>query len=217
MKNIQQLICLVVMCMIIHKAHAQVPVREEPHHKPVLENDYIRLLDIHINAGDTTFYHVHATPSVIVFISKSTIGSQKLGEAPSAANEVEPAQTSFVDYGTNPITHRVFNAGKNVFHVMDIELVNKEPTTDSCDTLKNVTTTTNEKLVRVDKLELNDQQPFIINKCSYAHLLVCIAGGISALAKSLKEGDFIFFNPNTSISFSNNQHEKSTCILLELK
>ena len=60
---------LMLTAFIAYKTQAQVPVREEPHHKPVLENNYVRLLDVHLNAGDTTQYHIHATPSVIVFIS----------------------------------------------------------------------------------------------------------------------------------------------------
>ncbi|MEP6467187.1 MAG: hypothetical protein ABJB05_12835 [Parafilimonas sp.] len=197
--------------------NAQVPVIKEPHHKPVLVNNYVRLLDVHINAGDTTMYHIHAAPSVIVFISKSTIGMQKFGDAPSTLNEVFPAQTSFVDYGTNPITHRVFNAGKNVFHVMDIELVKKEPSPDSCAALNNAAITISEKLVRVYKFNVTSQQPFIINKSACAHLLICINGEISASEKKLKTGDYIFFDPNTEISLNIKQNKIATCVLLELK
>ena len=67
---------LLLLLMIGYTNWAQVPVREEPHHKPVLENDYVRLLDVHIKPGDTTLYHIHAAPSVIVHITKSTIGIQ---------------------------------------------------------------------------------------------------------------------------------------------
>ncbi|MEP6683943.1 MAG: hypothetical protein ABJA35_11815 [Parafilimonas sp.] len=210
--------CLQFLLFFIFCNHikAQVPVIKEPHHKPVLVNDYVRLLDVHINAGDTTMYHIHAAPSVIVFISKSTIGSQKMGETPSAPNKVLPAQTSFVDYGANPITHRVFNAGENIFHVMDIELVKKNPSADSCSALTNAETTINEKLVRVYKFDVS-QQPFIVNKNSCAHLLVCISGEITISAKKLKTGDYVFFNPNTEISLNNNQKENSTCVMLELK
>ena len=110
-------------------------------------NDYVRLLDVHLNAGDTTQYHIHAAPSVIVMISNSTIGMQKFGEAPSAPSNVTAGATSFVDYDTNPITHRVYNSGNNVFHVMDIELAKKNPSADSCNAFQenNVETTINEK------------------------------------------------------------------------
>ena len=120
--------CLQFLLLLIFCDHmiAQVPVIKEPHHKPVLVNDYVRLLDVHINPGDTTLYHIHAAPSVIVMISNSTIGMQKSGEAPLAPGNVIAGSTSFIDYGTNPVTHSVFNAGKNVFHVMDIELAKEK-------------------------------------------------------------------------------------------
>ena len=55
---------------------AQVPVREEPRHKPVLENEYFRLLDVWLSAGDTTMYHIHATPSLFVILSSTRTASQ---------------------------------------------------------------------------------------------------------------------------------------------
>ncbi len=208
-----------ILCIVCNKIHAQVPVIKEPHHKPVLVNDYVRLLDVHINAGDTTMYHIHAAPSVIVMISKSVIGIQKFGETPSAPGEVLPAQTSFTDYGTNPITHRVYNSGNNIFHVMDIELVKKEPSHDSCIALQqnNFQTTINEKLVRVYKFNLDEHQLLNLTKNSCAHLLICISGEINTSNKKLSTGEYFFFNANTSISINNNQNNSATCVLLELK
>jgi hypothetical protein len=208
-----------ILFIAYNNINAQVPVIKEPHHKPVLVNDYVRLLDVHINAGDTTQYHIHATPSVIVIISNSIIGSQKLGGTPSTPNEVLPAQTSFVDYGANPITHRVFNAGKNVFHVMDIELVKKDPSADSCAALEqnNIETAINEKLVRAYKLNLTAHQSLNISKNNCAHLLVCISGEVKTPNKKLTTGEYVFFNPNTGLSVNNNQTSTAICVLLELK
>jgi hypothetical protein len=123
-KYIPQILLLIIVC---NDVHAQVPVIKEPHHKPVLVNKYVRLLNVYLNAGDTTQYHIHAAPSVIVMISNSTIGMQKSGEAPSAPGNVTAGATSFVDYEKNPVTHRVYNSGNNIFHVMDIELAKKIP------------------------------------------------------------------------------------------
>lgn len=208
------------LLLITHSIiHAQVPVREEPHHKPVLENDYVRLLDVHLNSNDTTQYHIHATPSVIVILSNSIIGSQKSGEAPSAPGNVIAGATSFIDYGTNPITHRVFNAGNNIFHVMDIELVKKAPLADSCKAWQqpDVQTTISQKLVRVYKFDVNANQALKINENSCAHLLVCVNGTISSLNKTIKTGEYIFFNPLNEISLENNRSANATCVLLELK
>jgi hypothetical protein len=210
---------LFVVLFIVACDHlmAQVPVIKEPHHKPVLANDYVRLLDVHVNPGDTTLYHIHAAPSVIVFISKSKMGAQPFGKSPAVPNGVLPGQTLFVDYGSNPVTHRVFNAGDNVFHVMDIELVKKEPSADSCSPIQkaNVETTLNEKLVHVYKFDLTQSASLNIPKSSCAHLLICISGKVTA-GKEIETGGYVFFKPNTKISIGN-KSENSTCVLLELK
>src|SRR5271156_4085107 len=94
--------------LISNVVFAQVPVREEPRHKVVLENDYVRLIEVHILPHDTTLTHIHAAPSVIVFLSKSTIGTQVVGGEPSIG-AVQPGQTSYAAYDEKPITHRVWN------------------------------------------------------------------------------------------------------------
>lgn len=203
-----------------HKTEAQaVPVIKEPHHNPVLVNEYVRLLDVHINPGDTTLYHIHQTASVIVPISKTTTGIQKWGEAPGAPSTAVPGNVAFVHFETAPVTHRVFNADNNVYHVMDIELVKKEPSPDSCAALQqsSVETPINEKLVRVYKFDVSKTSPMNVSANSCAHLLVCISGELNAGSKHIKTGDYIFYNPNTPLNISNQQTENASCVLLELK
>jgi len=219
MKNIKHILQILLLLLLCSDISAQVPVIKEPHHKPVLVNNYVRLLDVHLNAGDTTLYHIHATPSVIVILSNSTVGIQKMGEAPSTPNNTTIGATSFVDYGTNPITHRVFNAGNNIFHVMDIEIVPREPSPDSFSVLKqsNIQTIVNEKLVRTYRFDINAHESLTVDKSNTAHLLICTNGEIIASNKIIKTGEYAFFNPNTDITLNNKNSDKSTCVLLELK
>jgi hypothetical protein len=210
---------LLLVFIVCNNISAQVPVIQEPHHKTVLLNDYIRLIDVHLKPHDTTMYHIHAEPSVVVFISKSLMGTQDMSGNGLPSGEVLPGQTVFKDYASNPVTHRVYNGGTNVFHVMDIELEKKEPAADSCAALllSNVETPINEKLVRVYKFDVTADKSLSINKSSCAHLLICISGEISTSGKKITAGAYAFFDPNTQISVSNNQNSSSTCVLLELK
>ena len=219
MKHANFFFQLILLLVVFNNINAQVPVIKEPHHKPVLVNDYVRLLDVHLNAGDTTQYHIHAAPSVIVMISNSTIGMQKFGEAPSAPGNVTAGATSFAEYEKNPVTHRVYNSGDNVFHVMDIELAKQNPSVDSCAALQqsNVETTINEKLVRAYKFSLKEHQSLNIPESSCAHLLVCISGEVKTSNKRLATGEYVFFNTNTEVAISNNQTNIANCVLLELK
>ncbi|MEO8413427.1 MAG: hypothetical protein ABI472_07190 [Ginsengibacter sp.] len=212
--------CLLFLQMIVCNCiWAQVPVREEPRHKTVLENAYVRLLDVHIKPGDTTLYHIHAAPSVIVHITKSIIGSQVMGNTVTPPGEVLPGQTRFMAYDKSPITHRVYNAGQNVFHVMDIELVKKEPSKDSCAVLQNsnIETTLNEKLVHVYRFDLHSLQTVAVFAGTCAHLLICIAGEVNITGKPITTGEYVFFNPGKAVSVYNKQPEPATCVLLELK
>jgi len=209
---------LLILLTLCNYAWAQVPVREEPHHKPVLENDYVRLLDVHIKPGDTTLYHIHAAPSVMVHISKSTIGVQVMGQPVAPPAPVLPGETKFAAYDKKPVTHRVYNAGKNIFHVMDIELVKKEPSGNSCAALKNVNveTTINEKLARVYKFDLGKLKTINVPAGGCAHLLICIQGAMNTTGKTITTGEYIFFAPNTEVSVNNKQDATATCVLLEL-
>ena len=105
-------------------AFAQVQVRFEPRHHNVLENSWVRVLDVNIPPGDTTLYHQHTTPSVIVMLTSRKIGSQLLGEKPVASVTVT-GNIRYASYQESPITHRVWNEDTGLYHVMDIELTGK--------------------------------------------------------------------------------------------
>jgi hypothetical protein len=200
----------------------QVPVREEPRHKVVLENDYVRLLDVHIPSGDTTLYHIHAAPSVIVFISKSTTGSQLKGEKPSAAGEVLPGDTRFVEYDEKPITHRVWNQSSSTFHVMDIELVKKNISKDTCQMISgnDVQLQWQQKSVSTYRINIKQGREVELPKSNCAYLLIDITGKITTASggniHQLKEGGYVFAQPQTEIKI-NSSNSNAECVLLELK
>lgn len=198
---------------------AQVPVRQEPHHKTVFENDYVRLLDVHIKPGDTTLYHIHAAPSIMVHITKSIIGVQIKGHTIMPPSEVSQGKTSFAAYDENPIIHRVYNADKNIFHVMDIELVKKQPSANSCAALQipGAVITIDEKLARVYKFDLADQQLINLPAGRCAHLVICITGEITTNGKRISAGKYLFFNPDSKVSVTKKQNDNATCVVLELK
>jgi hypothetical protein len=101
---------------------AQVQVSKESHHKNVLENKYIRLLDVWINPGDTTLFHIHSTPSLILLLTNTEVGSQIMGrEWTKSRNEMGKA--SYRSFTNDTLIHRVGNFDTSVFHVTDIELL----------------------------------------------------------------------------------------------
>jgi hypothetical protein len=99
---------------------AQVHVRDEPRHHNVFENEFIRILDVHLGPKDTTLYHLHNTPSVFIKFSNSNVGSQLMGGQPQKGANVN-GEVTYDDLATSR-THRVWNEDTSWFHVMDIEL-----------------------------------------------------------------------------------------------
>lgn len=101
---------------------AQVQVRYEPRHKNIFENQYLRLLDVWIAPGDTTQFHIHATPSLFLHFSNTLVGSQILGE-PWVADRNTMGNASYRSFANDTLVHRVSNADTAIFHVTDIELL----------------------------------------------------------------------------------------------
>ena len=108
---------------------AQVPVKHEPRHHNVFENEYVRILDVHFGPKDTTLYHVHSTPSVFYTFTKTITTQQLMGRPAGRGSLSSIGAPSYDSLGT-PRIHRVWNEDTTWFHVMDIELTVGKPTTN---------------------------------------------------------------------------------------
>ena len=105
---------------------AQIPVSQEPRHHKILENDHLRLLDVHIPPGDTSMIHLHATPSVFVVLNNVKTGSQVISEEDHSKSPIPHfGNIWFEGFYEKSRIHRVWNSDSSEFHVMDIELTNK--------------------------------------------------------------------------------------------
>ena len=119
-------VTLIFCTLLVSNAKAQVPVSDEPRHHPVFQNDKVRLLNVLLPPGDTTQYHVHATPSVFIMFTATKTGSQRINEQPEYSTSA-PGKVWYEDLSEPHIkVHRVWNSDTSVFHVMDIELLAKE-------------------------------------------------------------------------------------------
>jgi quercetin dioxygenase-like cupin family protein len=99
-----------------------VAVEQEPHHHVVFENQYVRVLDVVVQPGETTLFHRHSLDNVAVQLSDATIRRQYPGQDWVTS----PAKAGSVGFtaGTKiPYVHRITNIGSAVFHVMDIEIL----------------------------------------------------------------------------------------------
>ncbi len=102
---------------------AQVLVHKEPLHHLVFENSKIRILDVIMAPGDTSIFHIHHTPSLFLFFTSTRTGSMLKGQ-PATIGETTAGKMLYENLtAPNTRIHRVWNADKDTFQVMDIELL----------------------------------------------------------------------------------------------
>jgi hypothetical protein len=99
-----------------------VAVEQEPHHRVVFENQYVRVLDVVLHPGETTLFHKHSLDNVPIQLSDATVKRQFPGED-WAASPAKEGSVGFVGGSKSPYTHRISNTGTTVFHVVDVEIL----------------------------------------------------------------------------------------------
>ena len=100
-----------------------VPVEQEPHHKVVYQNQYVRMLDVQVNPGESTLYHSHSHDNVAVRLTDAQLQNQNFGTDWEAPSHMAKGAVSFAEGTAKPYTHRIKNTGTTLFHVIDIELM----------------------------------------------------------------------------------------------
>ncbi len=102
-------------------AQQSVPIEKEPMHRLKFENEFVRLFDVLVPAGESTKYHVHLYDGVSVRVSNAQI----IDEAISGEKKPFDIKYGAATFGTrsSPETHRVVNGGKSDFRNIFIEIL----------------------------------------------------------------------------------------------
>jgi len=208
-------------CLCIY-ALAQPAVRNEPRHHNVFENDYVRVLDVFLAPNDTTQYHIHATPSVFIFLTKTATGSQLWGQQP--VRSIYVAGNSLYDSLVTPRIHRVWNEDTSWLHVMDVELVAGKAHVNE-PALQNsfLQLWFDKPLVRGYKIMLTANQSFQLPASKAGYLLVSLGEAVVTLQsngsiqhRQMKAGHYCWMESGREYSISNNSAD-AAFTLLQLK
>lgn len=105
------------------RSQPPVPVEQEPYHRWIFENQYVRVLDVVLAPGESTLFHTHSHDSIAVRLTDSTVQEQPFGEEWRPASRLLPGSSRYMQGTQTPYTHRVKNAGSAPFHVIDVELL----------------------------------------------------------------------------------------------
>lgn len=101
-----------------------VPVYEEPRHKPVFTNEYVRIIRAIIKDQDTSLFHIHATPSAFVFVKPAHYDNQVMGENWTTPNYTK-GYAWYSSFAAGPSTHRVAAHPHSEVFAYDVELLNR--------------------------------------------------------------------------------------------
>ena len=201
---------------------AQVPVSQEPLHRPVLVNKYIRLLDVILPAGDTTQFHIHSTPSLFVILSNNKTTSQIKGKNWIEDNSTA-GKTWYRSFSPDILIHRVANLDTSPFHVNDIEILSSYDSTNTqIKPLQFPVLFENEraftyqlKIQDLNKKEMKARGPLIAELVTGDG--VFFYNTRTNQQEELKAGKFFYIEPLTLFYFSSKGTSPINMIVFEIK
>lgn len=219
-KNIR---CVVSFLLVCNFCLAQIPVSKEPRHHNLLENEHVRLLDVHIPAGDTSAFHIHQTPSVFIILNNVKTGSEVISEEDHRNSPIPHFDNIwFEGFYEKPRIHRVWNSDRTEFHVMDIELPNKN--------YKNIgppirqpafTFLFDEKPVRAYRFSLKPSSAVFLPAMDADVLMILLSDLSEAIHVNdktfCKKGDYQYVPFGRSLNFINGSIAKAEFAFFELK
>lgn len=208
--------------LLLHTAvlSAQVQVSKEPLHKKVLENKYIRLLDVWIKPGDTSLFHIHSTPSVFLIFTTTTYASQ-LKNKGWVTDKVIPGFSWYRSFYKDTQVHRVANIDTAIFHVTDIELLSAYKPTEKREALPFPLLYENE---RVFAYQLTDSSFTDRRMSKRGPLIAEVVKGevkyydvVGCKSTIIKTGKYLYIEPGKEFSFTSAGKEKTMMVLFEIK
>jgi hypothetical protein len=200
---------------------AQVQVSKEPLHKKVLENKYIRLLNVWLQPGDTTQFHVHSTPSLFLHFSDVTITTQVIG-GEWLKEQTIPGKAIYRTFFPDSMVHRVSNIDTLPFHVTDAEILSSFKPGNPLRPLPFTLLFENEKVFAYSVTKKNFSTGIINGRGPMIAELV--SGGsayyediFTKRVTTISAGGYLFIEPGTSFCFKFKGKEKVNMIIFEIK
>src|SRR5438128_12456959 len=88
-----------------------VEISGEPRHHPKFENEFVRIWDVTVPAGDATLWHAHRNDNVVVTLAGASLRIETVG---ATTAEVE-WNFGDVKFGKATYVHRAMNMGTTPF------------------------------------------------------------------------------------------------------
>lgn len=212
---------LIILYLHTAVVTAQVQAGKEPRHKNVLENKYIRLLDVWMQPGDTSMFHTHSTPSLFLHFTNTAVCVQIKGKA-WTKNKNTAGNASYTSFLNDTLVHRVSNCDTAPFHVTDIEILSAYKPTTKLTPLPFTVLFDNEKAIayRLSGTTFNNQlitgRGPMVAELVDGDEVICYNTQHKKLTK-IKTGKYLYLEPGSSFYFSAKNNEKTNLVLFEIK
>lgn len=107
-----------------HAADDETPVaaKDEPRHRPKLQNDVVRVLDVEIPPSYRTLYHTHSVDYAYLMINTVSLKNEIPGQAMSDI-QVKAGDVGYYRSSRGAYTHRFTNVSQAMFRAIGIELM----------------------------------------------------------------------------------------------
>ncbi|MBA2645171.1 MAG: hypothetical protein H0U81_00090 [Pyrinomonadaceae bacterium] len=192
----KSLLCLALL-LIPQAAQKSVPVGEEPRHRVVFSNKYVRVIDAEVRAGDTTLFHTHTEDNVPVAISGGRMRTEVMGGKVSESS----VETGGVWFARGTYTHKISNTGRTTLRFIDAEILASPGTASSdapLDKVPGLKLEIENERVRIYRVKLAPGQKTGMHSHALAGLDVAITRGKVAVvsgdrqqkAAEVKPGEF---------------------------
>jgi len=130
LRSIAALVTLGVAGWLVIAATADsqdaVPASEEPRHRVKLQNEYVRIIDVEVPAGDATLYHTHSLDYPYVMVTDALLKNDVPGK-PTVDLKITRGLIGYYRASQGAYTHRFVNAGSGTFRAIGIELLKPAP------------------------------------------------------------------------------------------
>ena len=159
------MLSLLALWLILPQAQPQkpgIPVDQEPQHRIVLKNDFVRVVDAAFPPGYVTLRHAHDLDNVTVTISTGT--------------QARPGRASFAKGG---YSHTVTNSNAALMRYINVELLKSDHPGSAAAQLPNHALETENDRTRVYRVKLAPGEELKAHSHPAGWLEVIVAGGPS--------------------------------------
>jgi beta-alanine degradation protein BauB len=100
-----------------------MPTNLEPHHHVKYESQSIRMLEVLLKPGESSFFHTHSNDILYVTLADASARAQDQREEWEDEIAFKTGAVSFENASKTRHTHRLKNVGNTIFHTINIEFL----------------------------------------------------------------------------------------------